>query len=415
MEHNDQSKQKKIITLYHIQEEAPIQEIIMDSIKRFEDQYPEFQVDVTVMSNDAYKHYLKIRSATKEMPDVFSTWAGGSLKELVNTQFIVNLRDYMMQDQYLDRFMDKAIEMVDYEDGIWAVPVENVTLSLVIYNKDIFSKLQLSPPETYEEFLEVIKVLRSQHIIPLALANRTGWPGSMYYMYFVDRIGGSEVFKNAIERANHYTFEDAAFVEAGYKIQELIAKNAFPEGFNWLDEDNGDARSLIYNEEAAMILTGTWFLSKLNGAKPELLEKLDVFPFPVIEEGRGSKDHYVGSVGDNFYSIASSCAYPDEAFKLIQFLIDDTAVQKRIEAGRIPPIKNTSYKEPLFQKIYTMIQNAPYVQFWYDQYLPPRLGEVHNMLMKELFDGEEPEIIARKMEHAVRRYYLDNDEILLGR
>lgn len=247
---SQQKLPKKQLTLYTIQGDTAVNLVVTDSVTRFEQNNSDFEVIQERIPNDLYKNRLSVCVATNQMPDVFPTWSGGILEEYISIGGVVNLNKYMNQDNYSLKFNEKALDMVTDKDGIWGVPVENMAIALVFYNKDIFETLDISPPQTYDQLLDNIRVLKEHGYIPFALANRTAWTGSMFYMYFVDRIGGASVFDNAANRKDGGSFNNEVFVKAGEMIQQLIDMGAFPKGFNWMDEDAGDARNLMYNESA---------------------------------------------------------------------------------------------------------------------------------------------------------------------
>lgn len=399
-----QKTQKKQLTLYSIQGDSAVNEVIADSVNRFEKSNSGFEVVHELIPNDLYKNRLSVCVATNQMPDVFPTWSGSILKEYVSIGGVVNLSNYMKED-YSSRFNKKALDMVTFNSGIWGVPVENMCIAMIFYNKNIYKSLNLSEPKTFDQLKKNIEVLKEHGYTPFALANRTAWTGSMFYMYFVDRLGGPSVFDNAANRKNNGSFDNEVFIKAGEMVQQLVEMGAFPQGFNWKDEDSGDARNLLYNETAAMILTGSWFMSNVMFELPEFYKNIGVFPFPAIEGGKGDPNNAIGTMGDNFYSVASSCAYVDQAFELVQYLIDDTAVQKRINAGKIPPVNDVVIKDPLTNEILDAIKKTPNVQFWYDQYLPPKLSEAHLSITRQIFGGEDPKSAARTMEAITRQYY----------
>ncbi|OPX44396.1 multiple sugar-binding protein precursor [Ruminiclostridium hungatei] len=399
-----QKTQKKQLTLYSIQGDSAVNEVIADSVNRFEKSNSGFEVVHELIPNDLYKNRLSVCVATNQMPDVFPTWSGSILKEYVSIGGVVNLSNYMKKD-YSSRFNKKALEMVTFDNGIWGVPVENMCIAMIFYNKNIYKSLNLSEPKTFDQLKKNIEVLKEHGYTPFALANRTAWTGSMFYMYFVDRLGGPSVFDNAANRKNNGSFDNEVFIKAGEMVQQLVDMGAFPQGFNWKNEDSGDARNLLYNESAAMILTGSWFMSNVMFEFPEFYDNVGVFPFPAIEGGKGDPNNTIGTMGDNFYSVASSCGYIDQAFELVQYLIDDTAVQKRINAGKIPPVNDVVIKDPLTNEILDAIKKTPNVQFWYDQYLPPKLSEAHLTVTRQIFGGEDPEHAARTMEEITRQYY----------
>ncbi len=389
---------------WHIQTSTP--EILQNSVDRFMADNPGVNVEVVPLQNDPYKTKIKVAVGAGNPPCVFPTWGGGPLYEYVQAGHVVDLTDFMQQDSYVDRFVPASLSNVTFDGKIWGVPVENSAIAVVWYNKTIFEELGLEPPTTWDELLAIVDTLNENDIAPFAMANKTKWPSSMFFMYLVDRLAGPEVFANAATRSGG-TFEDPAFVEAGQMIQDLVNRGGFVEGFNGLDIDTGQSRQLLYAGKAAMELMGSWNLSTMRAENPEWVEaNLDFFPFPAVEGGEGDPSNVVGTIGDNFYSISSVCPYPEEAFKMIQYLIDDASVAERGPAGRIPPVVGFSTEDPKQQALIDLIGNASSVQLWYDQYLPPELGEVHKDTMQALFGLElTPEEAAAAHEEAAVKFY----------
>ena len=389
---------------WHIQTSTP--EILQASVDRFMADNPNVTVEVVPLQNDPYKTKIKVALGAGNPPCIFPTWGGGPLYEYIQAGQIVDLSDYMQQDNYVDRFVPASLSNVTFDGKIWGVPVENSAIAVIWYNKVIFEENGLTPPATWNELLAIVDTLNEKGIAPFAMANKTKWPSSMFYMYLVDRLGGPEVFANAATRSGG-TFEDPIFVEAGQMIQDLVNRNGFVEGFNGLDIDTGQSRQLLYAGKAAMELMGSWQLSTMLAENPEFVaNNLAFFPFPAIEGGKGDPSNVVGTVGDNFYSISTACAYPDEAFKLIQYLIDDESVTMRAAANRIPPVVGFTTEDPKLQGIIELIGNAQSVQLWYDQYLPPELGEVHKDTMQALFGLDiTPEQAAAAHEEAAVKFF----------
>jgi len=392
------------LTLWHIQTTEPMPTIIQDSIDRFTKDNPNYTVEVVPMQNDAYKTKIAVAMSSDQMPDIFPHWSGGPMNTYVDSNKLADLTNYMNEGNYKDRFMPAAINQATYKDKIWAVPVENTSVAMFFYNKDIFAKYNLQVPKTISELEAVCGTLKKNGIIPFSLANKTQWTGSMYYMYLADRYGGSEPFNAAASRTG--SFENDAFTKAGNKIQEWVKKDYFNKGFNGLDEDSGQSRTLLYSGKAAMTLMGSWFLSTAAGENKDFMSKVGSFPFPAADDGKGDPNAVVGTIGDNFYSVAASSKDVAGAFKAITYLIDDTAVTKRIEAGKIPPIKGVQVSDPQLQEVLNAVEKAPYVQLWYDQYLPADLAQVHKDTSQALFGlSKTPEQVNKEMEEAAKKAF----------
>ncbi|MFO7320252.1 MAG: extracellular solute-binding protein [Chloroflexota bacterium] len=396
------------IDLWHIQSTGDGPQLIQQAADRYMADNPHVTVEVVPMQNDPYKTRILTAMGAGDPPCIFISWGGGPLYEYVQANQVVDLTDYMTADNYTEHFLPASLSNATFDGRIYGVPVENTAIAVLFYNKAIFEEYGLEPPETWDELLTIVDTLVENGIAPFSLANRTKWPSSMYYMYLVDRIAGPEVFASAANRTGE-TFTHPAFVQAGEMIQDLVNRGGFIEGFNGLDYDTGQSRMPIYANQAAMTLMGSWELGNFLSENPDFYENdLGFFPFPAVEGGEGNPTNVVGTVGDNYYHISTACEHPDEAFELIQYLIDDESVALRIESGRIPPVAGVAelLEDPIQQEIMRMVEAAESVQLWYDQYLPPELGEVHKDLMQALFAGEiTPEEQAEQMEAAVAEYF----------
>ncbi len=383
-------------------------EMVQWRVAAYEADHPGVRVQVVPVQNDAYKTRLRIAAGARSMPCVFTTWGGGVLYEYVRAGFVRDLTEPMHRDRYDERFLNGALDNVTFEGRIWGVPVDNVSIGLVFYNRALFARLGLHPPRTWSELLGVVGRLRREGIAPFALANKTRWTGSIYYMYLVDRLGGAETLVSAAARTGA-RFTDPVFVRAGRMLQELVRAGAFAEGYNGLDYDTGQSRILMYSEKAAMELIGSWNLQTVRAENPDFYrDKLAFAPFPAVEAGSGDPSNLIGTVGDLYYHVSANCTRPDDAFRMIQYLVDDEAVQARAKMAAIPPVKGLKLEDPALQRVFQLTERAGRVQLWYDQYLPPPLAEVHKETVQALLSlSMTPEEAARRMERAAERLAAD--------
>ena len=396
------AQEKKTLVEWDIQTTAGAAKLLDEAAQRFEKANPEYKVDMSHLQNDAYKTKLKIAFGANQPPCVFISWGGGPLREYVKAGQVLDLSNYLNKaPEYKDRFAPAGFKSVTINDKIYGVPAENTAMAVMFYNKEIFAKHKLTPPKTWDEFMKVIEVLKANKIAPLALANKSKWPGSMYFVYLADRIGGPEVFQKAANRTG--SFADPVFVEAGQKLQELVKAGAFAQGFNGLDYDLGTSRRLLYSGKAAMELMGTWEAATIRNENPAFYEKLDFFPFPSVPGGKGDPKSVIGTIGDNFMSVSSACKEPEAAFKLIQSLTDDISAQARLDDKRLIPVKGLKTSDPFLNRVMQMVADAPSVQLWYDQELSPKLGEVHKDTVQALFGlSITPEAAAKQMEETAK-------------
>ena len=232
--------------------------------------------------------------------------------------------------------------------------------------------------------LEIVDVLKENDVYPIALANQPKWPGAFFLMYFVDRLGGEDVFKQAYRREGK-GFDDEVFVKAGEYIQDLVNKGAFNPGFNGLPYDSGQARQLMYTGQAAMLLQTGAFVNHVREEFPEFEEKMGVFRFPKLEEGIGDPTNMSAGVSPT-WSIKEDTEHPELAVELIKELTSDETAQDYVDrSGNVVAIKGVEVEDEYTSIFTEWINNANSIQFPYDQTLPPELAELHKNTTFDLF------------------------------
>ncbi|WP_237746906.1 extracellular solute-binding protein [Geobacillus vulcani] len=387
---------KKTLTVWHI-ETGAAETALKNAAKRFEEKHPGVTVKLVRYENDPYKTKLSVAMGAGNPPDVFHSWGGGWLKNFVDAGQVVDITNKIDKDNYLEA----AITPATYDGKIYGVPV-GMDIVPVWYNKEIFSKYNLKEPQTYDEFLEIVKTLKSKGIIPLALANKTKWTGSFYMMYLAERIGGKDLFKEAFERTGR-GFDDEAYVQAAKEIQKLVKMGAFPEGVNGLNYDTGQSRQLMYTGKAAMTIDGTWFLGTIRREMPEFEKKLGFFMFPVIEGGKGTNKDIVGGVSP-VYSVSAKSPNKDLAVELIKELASkETAQEMANNDGVISAIKGVKYEDDYIKKINDVLRNAEFMQTYYDQTLPTEVATEHLDTTQALFGlSITPEEAVKRVEQKAK-------------
>lgn len=377
-----------------------------DAIERYNStENTGYKITGVATVNDQYKQKLTVAMSSGQCPNIYFHWSGGPMNEYIDAGYARDITSYMEKDNFKDRFLDASLAQSTYNDKLYAVPFSDCSVAGVFYNKDMYEKYGLEIPKTLTDLEKNCDTLKENNIIPFSLANASKWTGSMYFMYFASRMGGLEPFNQAV--AGPGSFEDDAFKYAGEKVQDWVDKGYFPEGVNSLDEDAGQSKQLMYTEEAAMQLHGSWMMATYRSDSEEFYkEKIGWFPFPAIEGGVEDTSILVGTIGGNFLSFnPDDDAMMDASFEFAKVYTDDTVAKMRIEGGNIPPFKRYEMTDPVQKQIQEAINNASSVQLWYDQYLPPAVTDVHLSTCQELFGKTlTPDEANKKFEAAMEEY-----------
>ena len=384
------------LSLWHIMNYSGPREVIERAVARFEAAHPDCQVQIQTFENDGYKVKLAVELASGNAPDLMFTWGGGHLKEMVQAGKVLELTQSLEKDAWRQRFIDSALELCSQNGRVYGVPLD-LSVVLLWCNQRLFESHHLAYPATYDELLQTCRDFRAQGIEPCALGNKNQWTGAFYFCYLANRCGGTSLFYEAA--ADNSRFADAAFVDAGRMVQELVEAKAFPVGFNGLDD--GPARARFLAEKSAMLLMGSWLVARVKAEKPEFLEQLKPIPFPAVKGGRGNADTVLGGVNCGF-AVSANCQHPELAIELLRALSSQEVVAEWCEIGRIPALKTTPDQEaklpvPTRQALQALRASSS-LQPYYDQYLSPRLAVEHKNTTQNLFAGVmTPQQAAAKM------------------
>ena len=403
------SDSDKTITYWNIGTEGADKAALEYAVNAFNENTDSgYQVEMVAIQNDNYKERLVVAMSSGECPDMYTSWSGGPMNEYIDSGFAQPVDDLYEEYGLNDIFMEAATAQASYNGHIYAVPTYNVSLAGIFYNTEIFDEYNLEVPTTLSELEAVCDTLVENGITPFALANGPKWTGSMYYQCLVARYAGLVPFQAEVDGSG--SFEDECFRWAGEKIQEWVQKGYFPEGVNSLDEDAGQAKQLIYQESAAMMLTGSWYTGTFSTDSPEFYEKMDWFSFPAVDGSDADTSIQIGTIGDQFVSFNCEGEKLDAAFECASYYASDEAQQVMVENGKIPPTKDAEslVTDPISKKVLEAANNASSTQLWWDQYLAPEVAQVHLDTCQELFGlTMTPEEADAQLQAAMEEYNAD--------
>lgn len=357
-------------------------ELVKELVDRFNQTHKNGSAKVQFFSNDPYKTKLRLALGSGNPPDVFFGWGGGILKSYIDAGAVYPLPS----DVNTDRFLSSILDPVTFNGELYGIPNSGTQPDLFYYNKKIFDKYDLNPPETWDELLKIVNFLNKKGITPISLAGKNRWPGLMYLMYLVNRIGGVEPFQNVLANKPD-AWSDPAFIHANEMIRELISAGAFPQNFETLDYNLGQSTKLLYTNKAAMQLMGAWDYQMIVSNAPDFINQgnLGWFEFPTIKTGEGNPENVVGNPC-NFYSISQKSNAKEVAVQYLNdAVLNEFAIEQLIDLGLVPPVKGirssirkAAHAEWL-EHIYDMVEQAPHFSLSWDQALKPKAA--HNLLL----------------------------------
>lgn len=215
--------------------------------ERFMEAHPDIQVTLfapTDVAGQSFADRLRVLIAQDEFYDVTE------LREDV----LFSEAGYLAP---LPECVTKLVAGLKPGEVCYAVPRYTTTLGM-IYNQEVFRKLGLSEPESYEEFLDVCETLRRADICPIAaggadLWHMGFWGNYLYQNYILDEQGencwSSERIAGMLE-----DFRDLS--RRGY-LDARFAEVSDSQTVHELSSGSG-----------AMVYSGPWIIDQIMGLNP---------------------------------------------------------------------------------------------------------------------------------------------------
>ena len=373
-----------------------------ETIAQFEAANPDIKVEQTVVSNgDQYLNKISTEIAANNAPDIFQTWMSGRLEPFVKAGRVYALNDAIENDpEFKETINPNNLDTSTFDGKIYALP-NALTAEVVFYNKAIFEKYNLSIPQTWDELLNVVKVLKDNGVVPFALGNKDPWPGSIPYMGIYSRMFGPYAYEDVVLN-KQAKWDDPSFAEAARKLLELRDAGAFPDNFNGLSYDEGVA--MFNTEKAAMFFIGTWIVSE---SYAKLGDKLGFFNFPDIPGGKGNKEDDWIINKDEGYAISSASKNKEAAVRLLKFLFSKERQAANAELGQLITTRNIPYDEskipPITNELNKTFANVKNAMIPWDNPLGQNIGKEFNMTTQAILGGADIEEAFQKLQEASKK------------
>ena len=396
---------KVTIEWWHITTVDPGKTLWQTMANEYMAAHPNVTINITILENEAFKTKLTTVTQAGTPPDIFQSWGGGTMNDQINAGLLKNITADLDANggAWRNTFAPGALAVFALNGKNYGVPWDMGMVSWW-YNKDLFAQAGIAnPPTTWTELLNDVKTLKAAGITPISLGEKDSWTGMHIWSYLATRICGQAGFLAAAGRTGHFT--DPCFVEAGTKLQELIALQPFQDGF--LGQTHDEMQGYFGNGKAAMELSGQWAPGSEAGQSADKVgvKNLGMFAFPAVEGGAGDGGDAMG--GGNGFAIGKNA--PPEAIDFVKYLTAEKQ-QERVAAsgGGIPVVKGAEVglTDPNMLAVQKGFAAAKYFQLYYDQYMPSAMGSIINDAVAGLYAGTStPEQVAQAIEDGAKQVF----------
>ena len=265
-------------------------------------------VKISVNTVDHNTFQNNISNYLQGTPNDLATWFAGYRLQFFAAQNLLTPIDDVW-DKIGGNFNTATKNLSKGVDGkYYLVPIYNYPW-VVFYNKSTFKQKGYEIPKTWDAFISLCKQMQKDGLIPLAFAEKDGWPALGTFDILNLRINGYDYHIRLMQHKVPWTDKGVTDVFTHWQqLMPYLQKGA--NGRLWQD-----AATALENKQAGMMFQGSNQVAANYSAKN--LPDLDFFPYPEINSQFGQD--YMDAPTDGFM-LPSRAKNPDAAKKVLEYL-----------------------------------------------------------------------------------------------
>ena len=361
-----------------------------------------YTCQVITTNLEEYDAKMAALIASGQTPDVWICNPGPNMDVYVNADLCMDLTGILdANPEWRDSFSGGIFERLTYDGKIMAIPT-NFAAACCFYNTEMFEKAGVEVPTNFAELLAACEKLQAAGFQPITCSAGTAWCLSMVAGYLCDRCGGPDNLVAVSEGASTWSTEPS-YANAGNKLVELskyFQKTA-------ASDTNDECVAQFYNEQAAILIQGSWVIAQINGANPAFEEKCGVFQFPAVEGGADPNRMIVKT--DNLL-VSKNTQNIDGVVELLKYFTDDAAQKYTAEVGGKIPVTNVQvdYEKAPKQLSFVMdiLSNMTGTFGFYNESLASvEAGDVFDNTMVSIVLGQKT---VEQALQGIDNFYTDN-------
>lgn len=362
--------------------------------KRFNDTHDD--IELSIESPNEAMTILKTRFIREDYPDIVAIGGDINYSNFLDAEMFMDISDFdgisKVKPVYME--IEKELEFIP-QDGIYALPyVANA--AGVLYNKDMFEKHGWKIPQTWSEFINLCKSIKSTGIYPTYAGYKDTW--TCLAPWNALAVGLTAPDTCAMVNAGKTTFEKE-YRQVAEKMKILLdytEPNPFAYSYN-------DACTAFARGESAMFVIGSYAVPQIKSVNPDI--NIDSFTFPANEN---EENNVLVSGVDLQFSVMKECKDKEAAYEVLRFLYEDETIQIYLNDQNAIPCKEGNFTLPSMIDGMRSYINEGRMSDYHDHYYPSEMS-ADAMVQTYLMDSSKnaTEDFLRDFDTAWIRYNRD--------
>lgn len=270
---------------------------------------------------------------------------------------LTSVEDFVAELDAKHDFVDSAVEAYSYDDGVWAVPLYNMSLNLW-YRKSVFEEAGIDVPQDWDGWMAAAEALSSDTVYGIGLpANKQLYTDQTVYSVMTNG-GATEIY----DENGDLRFDNPETV-AAYAYYNDLLKFSPPDNTSWTW---GEAEACFASGSCGMILQFTVISTYETQAEGDA-EDLGVAAIPNAD---GEAEHNTIAYANAVMLLSDDEAKREASKTFISYLLEPENYGRflNMEPGLFMPVTadgataESFWSDPTVQKyrsqIETVIENS---------------------------------------------------------
>jgi multiple sugar transport system substrate-binding protein len=365
-------------------------------VKGFEAANPGITVKINTFDHEGYKTSIR-NFLTADAPDVVNWYAGNRMAPFVNAGLFDDVSD-VWKANGLDKSLASAAPSMTQNGKQWGIPYTYYQWG-VYYRKDIFDKLGITEPKTWDQLLAASKKLKENKIAPFAIGTKATWTTGGWFDYLNLRVNGYQFHMDLTAGKVPYT--DTRVKAVFDKWDDLVKPGYYLENhaaYQWQE-----ALPAFVKGEAAMYLMGNFAVAPMReaGLKDE---QIGFMQFPEITKGVAMAE----DAPTDTVHIPAKAKNKADARKFLAYIASAKAqTEMNKTLGQLPVNNQSTSPDDKFLKAgFAMLSNAKGLAQFYDRDASAEMAKAGMDGFQEyMLKPERREAILERLESVRKRAY----------
>ncbi len=370
------SRAEEVLTIGVAGTNGVAREMVYFLAAEFEKQTPNVKIRFIVREAESYKDDLQNMLEKENGYDVAFWMAGERFNKYIRLDLVTPITDIWQSHQLSDNFSNNLNNAITFNQKIYAIPFSRYQWGM-LYSKRLFNRLSITPPNNWQQFIDLLGVLKSENIIPIYVGTKYNWEISAWFEFLNLRLNGYTFHQSFIKGESPV---DSPQIRLVFKYwQELIQS-----GYFVVQKESSlrDGLPYLYRQHGGIMLAGSYFTAFIP---PKNLSDMGFFSFPQIDP----KIENVEIAPVDIVFIAERAKNKELAKKFLVFLSSNYAQEKFNKGSHFLPANKLSEipENEIFQSVKNSLDNVRQQTLFFDREAEDAFAQQNMSIWRNFIDS----------------------------